>query len=171
MLSALLVGAALVPLAACTPDAPLPSGSASPTASSEQSARPSPSVGPTESASPSATAAAPDDPGGTDEPPVLNATPVISIAAVSTLNGNIIFGGYVAGIVESGGECVYQLVDDAQHKTVAAETVGEPNTDTTSCGSPEVPSGQVASGTYSVVLVYSNELGSASSSPVTLEVP
>lgn len=159
-------------LAGCTGNADGPESTLPPSQAPSAPAPSATGVAPTTepSTAPSATAGTPDQ-GDGGQASALDATAVITIAAVSTLDGSAIFGGYVAGVIENGGSCVFTVSNAAVTPTTVATSTGAANSDSTSCGSPSVPAGVIASGTYSVTLTYSNSQGSTTSDPVTMEVP
>lgn len=145
-----------------------PGGQAvSPEASLETSATPAVTV----TSSPSPSTVAPSLGPTGPESGELEALALISIASVNFLTGDVVVGGYVSGVVESGGRCVYDIVNSAAQKVVTVETIGTANADSTSCGSEDIPAGKFATGQYLVTLTYSNAVGSASSVPTVLEVP
>lgn len=100
----------------------------------------------------------------------LDATAVLTISAVDTITGDVIVGGYVRGVIEANGTCLYSLTNTSSGSAVTVKTTGVDNADTTSCGSTAIPAAKVPSGKYAVVLTYTNATGSTSSSPVDLEV-
>lgn len=79
-------------------------------------------------------------------------------------------GGFVAGIVESGGTCTY-IVNRGDTEVARRSLSGTSNADSTSCGSTEVPAPEVGSGSFTVTLVYENSVGRTVSPAMTLEVP
>jgi len=123
---------------------------------------------PAKSTSPTAETA---EGGGATTNSNFNASAVITIAAVSSLDGTVIFGGYVTGLVESSGACTFNVTDASGSSVAVATSTGVANSGTTSCGSPALSAGTIESGAYSVTLTYSNDRGSTTSDPVELDIP
>jgi len=107
---------------------------------------------------------------GSDEPVVLDATALVSLAGVDPSTGAVVVGGFVSGIVETGGICTFRITRNST-EVLSRSTTGTSNADNTSCGSVEIPSGQLAAGLYAATLTYENARGRAVSSPAPLEVP
>jgi len=116
----------------------------------------------------------PPPPASTDKP---NATPtptptreaVITVAGVDADGLNASASGYVSGVVEDGGVCTFTFTG-VEGETTATST-GAANPSTTSCGFVQVPIGDLARGTWQVVLTYSSDAFIVSSAPTTLEIP
>jgi len=147
-----------------------PTALASVTTSAPESANPSPaapSSAPSGSASPSPKATT--GTGGT-KAQKLDATAVMTIAAQDTSTGDIIVGGYVRGVIEANGTCLFTVTNVGTGSTTTATTTGIDNSDSTSCGSATIPAAKLSTGSYTVFLKYSNSTGSASSTPVDLQV-
>lgn len=104
------------------------------------------------------------------EPATLDALALLTLAGVDPGTGNVVMGGFVAGIVESGGTCTY-IVNRGDTEVARRSLSGTSNADSTSCGSTEVPAPEVGSGSFTVTLVYENSVGRTVSPAMTLEVP
>jgi hypothetical protein len=102
--------------------------------------------------------------------PKLNATASISIAAVDSKTGDLIVGGFVAGVFEDGGDCAYSVKSSAGGAPLSVHTTGVANVDTTSCGSTSISKDQLKAGTYTVVLTYTDGGGTATSNPMAVKV-
>lgn len=103
-------------------------------------------------------------------PAELDANPEISIASWNSLSGTFIVGGYVTGIVEIGGSCTFVVTNHDSGTDVVVHTEGVDNSDSTSCGSVDIPGAQIPDGAYSVVLTYTNSKGSVSSDVIDVAV-
>lgn len=162
--------AALMSLAGCSgaPADPIVSEPApTPSPRPSATAMPSASVSPAVTPSPKPTAqpsAAPAEPG------VLDAWPLISLSGIDPASGNALLGGFVVGIVESGGTCTYVITRDGS-EVLRRSTNGESNKDDTTCGAVELSRAELGAGSYRVTLIYDNAIGRATSDPVSLEVP
>lgn len=167
-----LAVAAVVLLAGCagnpaiqTAQTPSPSVSVSTTPPETPSptvsiASPSPSLSPDTPTEPSANPA---------EPGRLDAVALMSLAGTDASTGNVVLGGFVVGVVESGGSCIYALTR-AGVEAVQRTTEGTSNVDNTSCGSVDIPATGLASGTYDATLTYENSQGRTTSEPLSVEV-
>jgi len=128
------------------------------------------------SPSPSPSAATTDEPG--DSPDTSAPAPVPSLPAVASLTratidpntGDLLLGGFVDGIFEDGGDCIYTITGSAGGAPLSVQTTGVANVDTTSCGSTYIPRDQLRVGTYTVVLTYQNDRGATTSDPMTVKV-
>lgn len=76
----------------------------------------------------------------------------------------------MAGVFEDGGDCAYNATSSAGGAPLSVHTTGVANVDTTSCGSTSVPKDRLRTGTYTVVLTYTNSRGTTTSSPMTVKV-
>lgn len=126
-----------------------------------------PGAAPTESSSPS-------DPAPTSKPtneaPASVIEPVISVAGVDVDGRNVSFSGYVAGVIESGGICVFTAEHDGE--SVAVRTDAAADRSTTACGLVSEPIASFTKGTWVITLSYSSDAnGAVASQPVTLEIP
>lgn len=174
--------ATTVAMSGCTGSPDLvttPSGTTAPTATATAAtATPSPSASAT---TPSPTPSAggqtdqPSEPPQTDPPkttpatPQLDATASISIATVDPGTGDLVVGGYVTGVFEDGGTCIFTVTPASGGTPLVATTTGAANVDNTSCGSTSFPSDRFGAGTYSVVLKYQNSKGSTESAPTSMK--
>jgi hypothetical protein len=93
----------------------------------------------------------------------------MSLAGTDASTGNVVLGGFVIGVVESGGNCTFAVLRGTV-EVVARSTTGQSNSDTTSCGSIEIARGEVPGGSYTATLTYVNASGRATSEPMPLEV-
>jgi hypothetical protein len=93
----------------------------------------------------------------------------MSLAGTDASTGNIVLGGFVIGVVESGGNCTFAILRGTS-EVLARTTTGQSNSDTTSCGSVEIARGEVASGSYTATLTYVNASGRTTSEPMPVEV-
>jgi len=95
---------------------------------------------------------------------------VIVVAGVDVDGQNVTVSSYVAGILESGGECVYSFVGLSAETSVAAS--GEPDRSVTSCGTSQVPIDQFTKGTWEITMSYTALDGTVTTSlPMALEIP
>ncbi len=148
-----------------------PTVSISPSVSSSPSASPTPTVAPSEQPTPTPTTSPPrPNPEPTPAKPQLDATATVSIATVDPSTGNLIVGGYVTGVFEDGGTCIFTVAPATGGIPLVATTTGLRNIDSTSCGSTSFTPDRFGAGTYSVVLGYQNSKGSTASTPVSMEV-
>jgi|GEM_PF-1658759 len=102
--------------------------------------------------------------------PHVDLSPRLTIATYDTSAGGWLVGGFVSGVVEDGGECMF-TVTGADGSEFVAQTVGVENVGTTSCGSTAIPAADVPSGEYSIVLRYVSDRGEARSDAVSVRVP
>lgn len=132
---------------------------------------PSAEVAPTPSQEPTSPTRSPEPtivPRG--EASLEGAAPVVSIATIDPWGERILVGGFVAGVVEDGGTCVFTVTATDTGAHAQATTPGLLNVDSTSCGSVEIkPPPASETRTYTVTLEYSNVTGTASSASVTVE--
>jgi len=95
---------------------------------------------------------------------------VIVVAGADVDGQNVSVSGYVAGILEDGGQCGY--VFTGLSGVVTAESTGIPDRSVTSCGTTQVPMSQFAKGTWEVVLSYTpNDGDVVVSEPTKFEIP
>jgi hypothetical protein len=135
----------LLMLSGCT--APDPHTSSSPTGSGSV-----PSQRPTPSASSSSQA-------------------VVTIAQVSVDGRTLTVGGFVSGVSESGGACVFLISSTSTGVVVRATSDGVSNSGTTSCGSQDVPIAKFTRGAWNVVLDYTSPKLSLTSSALAVQIP
>lgn len=145
LLTCAALGSAL--LAGCSgPVAPAPAQSAAGTPSQVASGKPLP------------------------EPTVTGVEASMVIASVDVDAQNATVSGYVSGVVEEGGDCVFVLTPSGG-QPVSRTVAGKADRDTTSCAT-QVPVSDLRRGSWSVVLTYTDRAGaSVASSPMALEVP
>lgn len=104
------------------------------------------------------------------EPTATGVEASMVIASVNVDAQNATVSGYVAGVVEEGGDCVFVLTP-AGGQPVSKTVGGKADRDTTSCAT-QVPVSELTRGSWSVVLTYTDRAGaSTTSSPMELEVP
>lgn len=109
------------------------------------------------------------------KPPVATPTPlpveaVMVIASVDMDGANVSVSGYVAGVIEEAGSCVYVLSNGNDEVRVPSE--GAADRSQTSCGTVQVPIGQVSRGSWTAALEYSSPTTpKVVSSPLTVEIP
>lgn len=95
---------------------------------------------------------------------------VIVVAGVDVDGLNVTVSSYVAGILESGGECVYSFVSLSVETSVVAR--GEPDRSVTTCGTSQVPIDQFTKGTWETRMSYTALDGTVTTSPpIVLEIP
>jgi hypothetical protein len=80
----------------------------------------------------------------------------------------VVVGGYVDGLVESGGTCTLTLTQG--QTSLTGTTQAEPDAASTTCGEVAVRDG-LTPGAWQAVLSYSSAAHSGSSPAVTVEVP
>lgn len=102
--------------------------------------------------------------------PVLDAVASLSRATIDPDSGDLLLGGFVSGLFEDGGDCLYEVTGSGGTKPLSVHTTGVANVDTTSCGSTSIPRDQLRAGTYTVELTYQNGNGATTSDPMTVTV-
>jgi hypothetical protein len=145
-----IILATAVPLVAaltgCTSAAPTPTGSAG---------RPTMSH-------PSATSS------GTPTPaPSIEA--VLVVASVDVDGKNVSASGYIQGVIEDGGKCVFTY--EREGVTVTADHDGTADRMTTSCGLVQSPIDQFVRGTWNLTLSYDVQGKTYTSAATTVEIP
>jgi hypothetical protein len=80
----------------------------------------------------------------------------------------VLVGGYVPGVVESGGTCTLTLTKGAA--TVSADTQATADAASTACGAVVVPGDRLTAGTWKAVLSYSSPMHAGASGAVAVEV-
>ena len=75
-------------------------------------------------------------------------------------------GGYVTGVIESGGTCTLTLTKDG--RSVTGNSQARPDATTTSCGAITVPGAQLSGGSWQAVLSYrsADHAGAAAAVPI-----
>jgi hypothetical protein len=109
-------------------------------------------------------------PPASQDPHTLNASALITLATVDPDSGGLLLGGFVSGVAEDGGSCVYIVTPGSGNAFTIAKS-GVANNGSTSCGSTTVPASRVPAGFYTVVLRYSDARGQVESDAVKVEVP
>lgn len=95
---------------------------------------------------------------------------VIVVAGVDVDGLNVTVSGYVAGILDEGGECSYSFVGMSTETSVVS--TGHADRSVTTCGSTQVPISQFTKGTWEVIMRYTASTGEETTSPPTvLEIP
>jgi hypothetical protein len=79
-----------------------------------------------------------------------------------------IAGGYVNGVIESGGTCTLTLSKAGVQ--VTAQGQARPDAATTACGGLTVPGAKLGAGTWKAVLSYTSATSTGSSTPVEIAV-
>lgn len=126
------------------------------------------STGSAPSPHPSATSS----PTGSPDDSQLGATmqAVMVVAGVDVDGKNVTVSGYVAGILEAGGECTYSFVGNTTVPSV--ESAGVADRNSTSCGSVQAPFDEFTRGTWKATLTYTALSGRTTvSEPLTMEIP
>jgi len=150
VLAAGIVFAAAVPLIAalsgCTAEGPkggpssVDSGSPRPTATSSQTPTPTPTI-----------------------------EAVLVVASVDVDGKHVSASGYVQGVIEGGGKCVFTY--EREGATVTAEHDGAADRMTTSCGLVQSPIDQFVRGSWNLTLSYDVQGKTYTSAPTTVEIP
>lgn len=94
----------------------------------------------------------------------------MSLATVDSSTGDLLVGGFVAGVIEDDGACTFTATPTNGGTSLVARTTGLANVDNTSCGSTTIPAAQLSPGTYAVVLSYRNGKGTVTSPALTVKV-
>lgn len=94
---------------------------------------------------------------------------VIVVAGIDTDGANVSASGYVSGVVEDDGTCVFTFSNGLEE--VVAESTGITDARSTSCGTVQVPAESFVRGSWTVTLSYMSEIAEAVSKPVGLEIP
>ncbi|ODA91029.1 hypothetical protein ATY41_07340 [Leifsonia xyli subsp. xyli] len=96
--------------------------------------------------------------------------PVLVVASVDVDGKHVTASGYVQGVIEEGGTCVYTFTRSGSPAiTVEREAVADRAT--TSCGTVHTDAAEFARGPWSVTLGYAAHGHDYRSAPVELEVP
>ena len=95
---------------------------------------------------------------------------VLSVASVDVDGLRITAAGYIGGLIEDGGACVFNF--ESGDITATAQSTGRADRATTSCGTVSVPREELARGSSSVVLTYMTLDGrEIASDAIGLEIP
>jgi hypothetical protein len=84
-------------------------------------------------------------------------------------SGGVLAGGFVDGVIESGGTCTLTLSRNGAVATGTSQA--EPDATTTSCGEVRVDRGSLSSGDWTGVLSYSSRGAAGASQPFSVKVP
>lgn len=130
-----------------------------------------------EDVSPTATASIGPDPDtgqpvATDEPVVATGSEVAVTATYAEWDaslGQVVVGGYVAGVVENGGTCTLTLTQGGKTATRTVDAAADAST--TVCGAVSVDGDELAAGTWSAVLSYRSDGHSGAAEAWDVEVP
>lgn len=98
-----------------------------------------------------------------------DAEAVIVVASVDVDGLSVTVSGYVAGVIEDGGECSYVFESEPGEHVVASN--GTADRASTSCGAVSVPVADLGRGTWSVRLEYKSDDVEVVSEAATVEVP
>jgi cytoskeletal protein RodZ len=85
--------------------------------------------------------------------------------------GSVLVGGFVTGVMEDGGACVFTVTAVDTGAVTSYETQGSLNVDSTTCGSHQLEAPTSQTGEYRVRMMYTNSTGKATSESTTLERP
>lgn len=102
---------------------------------------------------------------------ITGASSVVTLASLDPQAGTIVVGGFVTGVLEDGGACVFTVLANDTGDTREVRTEGAVNVDSTTCGSRELEKPHSPTNDYSVTLEYTSSLGTARSAAVVVEVP
>ncbi|MGY2005223.1 hypothetical protein [Blastococcus sp. SYSU DS1024] len=92
---------------------------------------------------------------------------VVTYSGFDVATGAVLVGAYVAGVLETGGECGLTLTDGASERTTTVEAV--PDARTTSCGELTLP--EMTPGSWTGEATYTSAGGDQLSRAVSVEVP
>jgi hypothetical protein len=107
----------------------------------------------------------------TDTPSVVTASTVPVVVTYSGWNAaakQAMAGGYVTGVIETGGTCTLTLTRAGVQ--VTSQGHARPDAATTACGGLTVPGAKLSVGTWKAVLSYVSATSSGSSAPVDIAV-
>lgn len=107
----------------------------------------------------------------TDAPVVVTSSRVPVVMTYSGWNASarkVMVGGYVTGVIESGGTCTVTLTHAGAR--VTASGPARPDASTTACGALTVPGSSLTSGTWKAVLSYASKASAGTSSAVDIDV-
>jgi hypothetical protein len=108
--------------------------------------------------------------------PSASATPdpvsaVVSIAGVDLDGKHVSVSGYVSGLIQDGGSCVFVATPKSGAAPITIPNTGIKNVMNTSCGTVQSPIANFSRGSWSVVLKYTSGKTSVSSGAVEMEIP
>lgn len=122
--------------------------------------------------SPSASSVTPNDSSSGPENPGASPEAVLVSAALTVDGSEAIATGYVSGVLEDGGGCVFSFTPDSSGEPFSATSVGMADASTTVCPGVTVSAASFTSGSWQVTLEYTPPAGeSLVSEPLTLEIP
>lgn len=107
----------------------------------------------------------------TDTPVVVTSSTVPVVVTYSGWNASlrkVMVGGYVTGVIESGGTCTLTLTHAGT--SVTASGPGRPDAATTACGGLTVPGSSLTAGSWKAVLSYASKASTGTSSSVDIDV-
>ncbi|WP_308468121.1 hypothetical protein [Rathayibacter soli] len=79
--------------------------------------------------------------------------------------------GYVSGVVEDGGTCVFTFKGATTSESVIVDSTGKADRMSTSCGSVQVPIARFGRGSWSAVLGFTSGNRVVESTPLAVEIP
>jgi glyoxylate carboligase len=95
---------------------------------------------------------------------------VLVVVGVDVAGTSVLATGYVSGVIEDGGRCVFEFTHAADVVTI--EQAGVADRMSTSCSSGQVPLERFDRGTWMAVLAYEGLSGETTTSePIDLEIP
>lgn len=104
------------------------------------------------------------------EPSAVPKDAVIVFASLDVDGANVSVSGYVSGVIENDGSCVYTFSNGVTD--VQVESVGLADRAQTSCGTVQAPIGSFTRGSWTATLSYSSSTTSdITSETTTLEIP
>ncbi|HEV7567562.1 MAG TPA: hypothetical protein VGO31_16565 [Microbacteriaceae bacterium] len=108
--------------------------------------------------------------------PIASATPdpvnaVVVIAGVDLDGKHVSVSGYVSGLIEEGGSCLFSVTPKNGGAAVTIPNTGIKNVMNTSCGTVQSPIANFTRGSWSVVLKYTSGKTSVTSGAVEMEIP
>lgn len=107
----------------------------------------------------------------TDTPVIVTSSTVPVVMTYSGWNASahqVMVGGYVTGVIESGGTCTLTLTRAGAR--VTASRPARPDAATTACGGLTVPGSSLSSGTWKAVLSYASKASTGTSAAVDIDV-
>lgn len=107
----------------------------------------------------------------TDTPVVVTSSTVPVVVTYSGWNASlrkVMVGGYVTGVIETGGTCTLTLTRAGVR--VTASGVARPDAATTACGGLTVPGTSLTPGTWKAVLSYASKASTGTSAAVDIDV-
>ena len=102
--------------------------------------------------------------------PTVTVEPVLVVAAVDVDGRHVTASGYVQGVIEDGGSCVFTFTKDGS-APVTVENTGTADRSSTACGAVQPEIGEFVRGSWTVTLTYTSPTGTFHSQPQIVEVP